>query len=78
MLTRWNPYVILSVWCMCNFDTAVKSCFGKSLDNNYEDTINRSKMESTGLKVTPKVHAVFFHVIDFCNQQHTGLGSYSA
>lgn len=27
--------------------------------------------------MTPKVHAVYHHVIDFCENQQMGLGSYS-
>ena len=32
---------------------------------------------SLGISVTPKVHTVLFHIIDFCESVDVGLGRYS-
>lgn len=62
-----------------DFNAVVESCFGKHLDINFRSVIDCfiKSFIATGISVTPKVHAVFFHVKEFCEQHGTGLGNYS-
>lgn len=61
-----------------NFKNVVDSCFGLTLKENYEENIIKFKKSYVDLKIpiTPKVHAVFFHVKDFCKKYNCGLGFY--
>ena len=57
----------------------VLSCFGKTLQNDYKEKIDvfNHCFQALGLQVTPKIHAILFHVIDFCDRKETGLGMWS-
>lgn len=62
-----------------DFRLIVQACFGKNLDKNFSVLIcnfKKSYMEC-GAPITPKVHAVFYHVEDFCTKYQIGLGFYS-
>jgi hypothetical protein len=62
-----------------DFRAVVKSCFGQDLDPNfgfYIDSFKQSYL-SLNISVTPKVHAVFFHIAEFCNKTQQGLGFFS-
>ncbi|CAH1098718.1 unnamed protein product [Psylliodes chrysocephalus] len=37
----------------------------------------KESYEALGISVTPKIHAIFFHVSDFCLKTWNGLGFYS-
>lgn len=58
-----------------DFNNAVSSCFGKIIDANYKQIIDRFKENyiASGMNITPKVHAVFFHVVDFCENKNLVL-----
>lgn len=60
-------------------DLVVKSCFGDTLEPDYEENILNFKKAYLDLEipVTPKIHAIFYHVIDFCSAVGDGLGRYS-
>lgn len=60
-------------------DLVVKSCFGEKLESGYEENIFNFKKSYLDLEipVTPKIHAIFYHVIDFCSTVGDGLGRYS-
>lgn len=62
-----------------DFKSVVNSCFGKELHSDYKSKIEAFKRSYIDLdvSVTPKVHAVFFHVEDFCDLKNIGLGFYS-
>lgn len=71
-----------------DFKSVVNSCLvslfslivvGNKLDPNYKEKIATFKRNYLDLKVsvTPKVHAVFCHVEDFCELKNIGLGIYS-
>ena len=53
--------------------------YSKVLSSDYQQNINAFKKVYKELKisVTPKVHAVFFHVSEFCNLKKMGLGPWS-
>ena len=70
-----QPYVVT----FRAFRKVVRSCFSIHLDDDFEETINEFKENfiELGISVTPKVHAVFFHVPIFCKRHHTGLGIFS-
>ena len=61
------------------FNEVVKSCYGTDLLPNYQQKIQNFRICYRRLKinVTPKVHAVFFHVEDFCEMVGMGLGPWS-
>jgi hypothetical protein len=65
------------------FNNVVKSCFGCVLApefTNYLREFRDSYMDlvtNHQLPVTPKVHAVFYHVEEFCSRRGTGLGLWS-
>ena len=62
-----------------DFHRVVKSCFGMELKDNYDNDILAFKTSFLDLNiaVTPKVHAVLFHVPEFCHRRGTGLGIFS-
>lgn len=57
----------------------VDSCFGQKLEPLYVQKICQFKedVERLGIQVTPKLHAIFYHVEDFCKEINAGLGCYS-
>ena len=61
------------------FNEVVTSCYGSDLHADFEVKINafRQCYLELGISVTPKVHAVFHHVADFCNMTGHGLGPWS-
>ena len=61
------------------FEKVLVACFGMQLDKNYQEHIEnfRSSYHDLPATITPKVHAVFFHVSQFISQNHKGLGHYS-
>lgn len=62
-----------------DFQSVVKSCFGQHLDPNFEISLLNFKDSFLDLNVsvTPKIHAVFYHVGDFCRKHQKALGFYS-
>lgn len=62
-----------------DFHLVVKSCFGQNLKPNFEKHIIDFKNSFLGLGVSvrPKIHAVFYHVAEFCNRHEKALGFYS-
>ena len=62
-----------------SFDNVVKSCYGKELASNYKRTIYEFKTSymKLGISVTPKAHAVFYHVSEFCDIKGMGLAPWS-
>ena len=62
-----------------DLNIVIKSCFGSTLEPHYEDAISCFKRSFMDLciSVTPKIHAIFFHVIDFCSSVEKGLGCFS-
>ena len=57
----------------------VKYCFSYDLHEDYKGAIYdfRNSFNDLGIAVTPKVHAVFYHIIEFCDKRGTGLGTFS-
>lgn len=62
-----------------DFNTVVQACFSMKLDPDFKQIITNFKQSYLDLEIsiTPKVHAVFFHVPDFCDEKQAGLGFYS-
>ena len=58
------------------FDKVVESCYGTKLATDYKEKIKKFKSAYLALKisVTPKVHAIFYHIEEFCDYSGTGLG----
>lgn len=60
-------------------NSVVESCYGYELHDDYKDHISRfhEAYLQTGLSVTPKIHAVSYHIVDFCSFKGRGLGAWS-
>lgn len=67
------------VKCLDDFGSVVSACFGKRLHSDFVEKIEAFKQSylDLNISVTPKVHGVFYHVIDFCTKHEKGLGLYS-
>jgi hypothetical protein len=65
--------------CFLALKNVVAACYGQSLDENYRHFIAsfRTSYMTLGISVTPKVHAIFFHIIDFCESKSVGLARWS-
>ena len=61
------------------FNDVVSSCYGLELHPTYKANIAKFKKEFLKLKIsiTPKIHAVFYHVEEFCALKGMGLGPWS-
>ena len=61
------------------FNDVVLSCYGRALSLNYKDQINVFRRCYKNLKIsfTPKIHAVLFHIIEFCDSKGMGLSPWS-
>lgn len=57
----------------------VDSCFSLKLDPNFKRYIEDFKVSYQALEipVTPKIHAILWHIVDFCSETKRGLGFYS-
>lgn len=62
-----------------SLDNVVTSCFGKHLDANYSQHIEKFKDDLIVLNVTisPKLHTIIHHVPEFCGTKNESLGRYS-
>ena len=63
-----------------SFSAVVTACFGFNLDVDFEEKIIdfQTKFDFLPYKnVTPKMHAIFHHVPEFCIAHGTGLGIHS-
>ena len=79
-LQAMGPLCVLPfVKALRAFHKVVKSCFSIELHDTFEDDILAFKESYLDLHiaVTPKVHAVLFHVPEFCRRRATGLGIFS-
>lgn len=61
------------------FNSVVDECFGMTLKPNFKRSIRLFKEAYLllNISVTPKVHAVFFHVEEFCDKHGKSLGFFS-
>lgn len=61
------------------FDEVVKSCFGKHLHDDYLEKITNFQLiyQQLQISTTPKLHAIFFHIKDFCEANKQSLGVWS-
>ena len=74
-----NPEMKYFIDAFKSFDQVVASCFGKKLFPDYMEKIDDFKVKYNKLKisVTPKIHAVFHHVSEFCQITGKGLSPWS-
>ena len=62
-----------------SFNEVVSSCYGTELLPGFQckiATFTRDYMK-LGISVTPEVHAVIFHIAEFCEMTGQGLGPWS-
>ena len=67
----------VTVFKMLN--NVVASCFGNDLHEDYHQAILNFKQAYLDLEmpVTPKIHAIFNHITEFCATVNVGLGRFS-
>ena len=70
---------LLAVAAFESLNKVVDACFGKDLLDNYEDLFDKFQNDflCLGISVTPKVHALIYHVPQFCKLVGQGLSIYS-
>ena len=61
------------------FNDVVAACYTKKLASNYKEKLKAFRIAYKKLKIsgTPKGHAVFHHISEFCDLVKMGLGPYS-
>ena len=61
------------------FKSVVDKGYGMTLDENFLSAIEdfSTAYKRLGIRITPKVHAVMFHVSEFCETHDKGLGFWS-
>ena len=61
------------------FNDVVESCFGNELLADFKRCCYRfeAMYKRLEIAITPKVHAIFFHVPDFCSLMNSSLGMFS-
>ena len=61
------------------FRDVIKSCFGGELHQDYLDRIDEFKTSlfATGMRITPKMHIIIFHIPQWCGHFKKSLGLYS-
>ena len=61
------------------FNAVRLACFGEHLLPTFKEDIQQFQVAYTSLwiSVTPKVHAIFHHVSEFCQARGVGLGRFS-
>ena len=61
------------------FNDVVDSCYGDELKENYKTKIRlfAKAYQHLRINITPKVHAVIFHIEEFCSLTHRGLAPWS-
>ena len=61
------------------FNDVVSSCYGDELQGDYVSMISSfaTAYNRLGINITPKVHAVVFHVAEFCSFTGRGLAPWS-
>ena len=74
-----NGTVLKFVDAFRNFDEVVSACYGDNLSPDFMEKINKFSKSYMKLKisVTPKIHAVMYHVAEFCSMTGRGLGPWS-
>ena len=62
-----------------SFNDVVSACYGSNLDADYLQKISIFAADyfRLGISVTPKVHAVIYHIPEFCELMGRGLGPWS-
>ncbi|CAH0547206.1 unnamed protein product [Brassicogethes aeneus] len=63
--------------CLKAFNDVTKSTFKVTLDPNYKKNRFKSSFLELGIKTTPKILAVIFHVQEFCEKTNLDLVFYS-
>ena len=62
-----------------SFNNVVSACYGNKLDEDYLQKIKIFAEDyfRLGISITPKVHAVIYHIPEFCEMTGRGLGPWS-
>ena len=70
---------LLTIEAYRRFKDVVDSCYGSHLQHDYTTKIETFKTSYQKLRIpiTPKIHAVIFHITEFCSSKGKGLGPWS-
>ena len=65
-----------------SFKAVVDACYGTTLAADFSDALSNFASDymdiiQFGARITPKVHAVMYHIRQFCEKHNTGLGIWS-
>ena len=62
-----------------SFNDVVNACYGYTLADDYKEVIQKFRLDylKLGISITPKIHAVFYHIEEFCEISGMGLGPFS-
>lgn len=62
-----------------SLNKVVTSCYGSNLSTDFNENIKefQGNYSLLGISVTPKVHAVMYHISEFCMMTQRGLGAWS-
>ena len=62
-----------------DFKKVVRACFGILKAEDFKESLSKFKSSymTLGISITPKVHAVFYHIEEFLENKRFGLGIYS-
>ena len=74
-----HPEIQHSIDALRAFDRVVQSCFGSDLSDSFKQDIHAfgEAWKETGLSVTPKIHVILVHRVEFLQGKNHGLGRYS-
>lgn len=77
--SKKNIFLMKYVQLLEDLKNVIHDCFGNYLEPTFDKSIEKFRQNylSSGLSVTPKIHAIFFHVLDFCQEKSHSLGFYS-
>ena len=62
-----------------SFNAVVAACYGTDLSAGYEEKIESITKDylELNINITPKIHAVMFHITEFCSLKGMGLAPWS-
>ena len=62
-----------------SLNDVMEACYGSKLAPDYLTKISKFRVDYLilGISITPKIHAVFYHIEDFCEYSGMALGAFT-
>ncbi|OAF68019.1 hypothetical protein A3Q56_04237, partial [Intoshia linei] len=73
LITEFNCPKVEFIKALNDFKLVVQACFGTVLAIDYKIENFRKSYLNLNIRITPKLHAVFFHIADFYDQKNSSL-----